>query len=154
MGKQGLITHILAPIDGSETSMLAGRFTIQLALIHEARVTFLYVVDTAVVEEIAGAISRTPESIHQDLENKGKSYMDYFTHLAEEKNLHAQQIIRQGIPHSEIPNAARELGVDMIVIGRVGSHGPRSVAIGRVAERVIERAHCPVLVVSHIPTHR
>jgi nucleotide-binding universal stress UspA family protein len=37
--------------------------------------------------------------------------------------------------------------VDLIVIGQVGSRGPRRILIGSVTERVIEHAPCPVLVV-------
>ena len=43
---------------------------------------------------------------------------------------------------------------DLIVIGRVGSHGPHRAHIGSVAERVIESAPCPVLVVRHTPARR
>jgi len=38
------------------------------------------------------------------------------------------------------------LGVDMIVMGSIGRRGMNRILIGSVAERVIEYAPCPVLV--------
>lgn len=147
-----LFKHILVPVDGSETSIHAGRFALRLAAAHHARLTFMYVIDTTIVEEIAGATSRAVQTIHQELEEKGRHYLDYLTRLAQAQELQAQQLVRRGIPHHEITDAARELAdVDLIVIGRVGCRGPRCVLIGSVAERVIERARCPVLVIGHAP---
>lgn len=147
MEERGPFTHILVPTDGSETSINAGRLAIQMAITYRARTTFVYVVDSAIAEEIAGAASRTTETICRELEEKGQRYLDYLSRLARESGLHTDQVIRHGIPHSEIADLARERGVDLIVIGQVGRHGPRRVHIGSVAERVIEYAPCPVLVV-------
>ncbi len=41
---------------------------------------------------------------------------------------------------------AATTGVYLITLGYVGQRGPRRGLIGSVAERVIEVAHCPVLV--------
>ncbi len=55
--------------------------------------------------------------------------------------------VREGEPYQEIVALADEIGVDLIVMGHVGRRGPRRILIGSVTERVIEFAHCPVLVV-------
>ena len=142
-------THILVPTDGSETSIHAGRLAIQMAALHNAQVTLLYVVDSTMVEEIGGVTSKTTETIGRELEEKGQSYLDYLARLARQKNVEPTQVVRRGIPYWEIADLARELGVDLIVMGRVGCRGPRCAMIGSVAGRVIEYADCPVLVVSH-----
>ena len=59
----------------------------------------------------------------------------------------AQQIVRHGVPYSDISDLAEEQAADLIVIGQVGGHGPRRLMMGSVTERVIELAPCPVLVV-------
>ena len=140
--------HILVPVDGSETSIEAGRVTIRLAAIQDSDITFVYVVDGTTVDEIARATSRPAESVHRDLENTGKRYLTYLTHLCEESGLRSQQVIRSGIPHSEIVGFAQEQRVNLIVIGRVGCRGPRCILMGSVAGRVVESAPCPVLVVN------
>jgi len=154
MEKRSPFTHILVPTDGSETSINAGRMAIQIAATHGVPITFVYVVDSTIAEEIAGATSRTTEMIRRELEAKGGRYLDYLARLARDRNLQTNQVVRHGIPHSEIADLAREQGVDLIVIGYVGRHGPRRVLIGSVAEHVVEYASCPVLVVRHTPARR
>jgi nucleotide-binding universal stress UspA family protein len=154
MEERSPFTHILVPTDGSETSIHAGRLAIQVAAASHARITLVYVVteDTAIVGKIAAAASKTLETTRRDLEDKGQRYLDYLSRLAQERNVQVEGMIRHGVPHNEIANLARERKADLIVIGRVGSHGPRSARIGPVAERVIEYAPCPVLVVSQTLT--
>ena len=50
-------------------------------------------------------------------------------------------------PSVGIVREAEEIGADLIIIGSRGLTGIRRVVLGSVAERVVERAHCPVLVV-------
>lgn len=56
-------------------------------------------------------------------------------------------LLRSGPPFLEIIMAANELKVDLIVMGTHGRSGLTSVLIGSVAEKVVRRAHCPVLTV-------
>lgn len=154
MEAESPFTHILVPTDGSETSISAGRLAIRIAATHGIPITFVYVVDSAVVYEIAETTSETAEMVHRELETKGRRYLNYLTRMAREMDLEADQVVLSGIPHTEIANLARERGIDLIVIGQVGRRGPRRVLIGSVAERVIEYAPCPVLVVRQVPTRR
>ncbi|MCR4407182.1 MAG: universal stress protein [Anaerolineae bacterium] len=147
MEAKTLFHHILVPTDGSQPSVAAGRLAIQLAVLHQAQITFIYVVDDAVVEELAGASGRMAQQVRQDLEVTGQRYLSYLARLAADVSLTANQAIRYGTPYSEIESLAREQGVDLIVIGQVGRRGPRRILIGSVTERVIEHAPCPVLVV-------
>ena len=147
-------THILVPVDGSEASINAGRTAIQIATMHNIPITFVYVVDSAIADEIVESISRPVESVRQELESKGWRYLEYLSRLARERNLRTDKVIRHGIPHGEISDLARERGVDLIVIGQVGRRGPRRALIGSVAERVIEYAPCSVLVVRYTSPRR
>ena len=52
--------------------------------------------------------------------------------------------VRVGIPSHEIVEAARELDVDLIVIGTHGYTGWKHFCIGSTAERVVRAAPCPV----------
>jgi len=154
MEERSPFTHILVPTDGSETSINAGRLAIRIAVTCSVPITFVYVVDSAIADEIAEATSKAAETVHRELEAKGRRYLDYLSRLAQDRGLQTGQVIRHGIPHSEIANLAREQSVDLIIIGQVGRRGPRRVLIGSVAERVIEYAPCPVLVVRHTPARR
>ena len=139
--------HILAPINGSQSSVTAGRLAVQLTALHKAHITFVYVVDDAVVEELAAMSGRVAKQVQSELELSGQRSLDYLSRLASEADLTSGQVIRHGVPYREITNLAREQGVDLIVVGQVGSRGPRRILIGNVTERIIEHAPCSVLVV-------
>jgi nucleotide-binding universal stress UspA family protein len=139
--------HILAPINGSQSSVTAGRLAVQLTALHKAHITFVYVVDDAVVAEMAGVSGRVAKRVQSELELSGQRSLDYLSRLASEADLTSSQVIRHGVPYREITNLAREQGVDLIVVGQVGSRGPRRILIGSVTERIIEHSPCAVLVV-------
>ncbi len=142
-----LFRHILAPTDGSQPALWAGKMAIRMAAMHHSQLTFVYVVDETVVAELASTSKKNEEQVEQDLETSGQRAMDYLCRTAAEAGVSANEIIRRGEPCEEIASAAREQAADLIVIGEVGSRGLRRVLIGCVTERVIEYAHCPVLVV-------
>jgi nucleotide-binding universal stress UspA family protein len=52
-----------------------------------------------------------------------------------------------GRPAEEIVAAAREPGVDLVVMGARGLGPVRRLALGSVSDRVLRRADCPVLIV-------
>ena len=118
------------------------------------QITFVYVVDQIVVDGMAATTPQSAETICQELEGKGQHYLNYLSRLAGNRGLQTNLVIRRGIPHREIGELAREVGADLIVIGQVGSHGFQRAHIGSVAERVIESAPCPVLVVRLTPARR
>lgn len=140
-------THILAPIDGSACSINAGQLAIELATAFRAHISFVYVVDIAVVEELARASHRPLEGIEQEMEANGQRYLRHLAQQASMRSLESRQTIRLGVPYAEISELAKEERADLIVIGQVGRHGPRRLMMGSVTERVIELAPCPVLVV-------
>ncbi len=55
-------------------------------------------------------------------------------------------VTRVGRPHEQIVAAARELGADLLVIGRHGDEGSAQAWLGGVAQKVIGLAERPVLV--------
>ena len=140
-------SYILVPVDGSAASIHAGLVAIRIASTHHIPITFVYVVDRSVVDRIASASSASGDETAHELEEKGRRYLNYLTQQAHTKGLETEQVIRYGIPNSEIINLARDLQVDLIAIGQGSRSGPRRAMIGSVAARVVEYAPCPVLVV-------
>jgi nucleotide-binding universal stress UspA family protein len=52
-----------------------------------------------------------------------------------------------GHAYSEIPDTAKAMGADLIVIATHGYTGLKHVLLGSTAERVVRHAPCPVLTV-------
>ncbi len=63
-----------------------------------------------------------------------------------EKLLGVQVLVRTGVAGDVIASVAEELGCDLIVIPSHGRSGISRFFLGSVAERVLRRATCPVLV--------
>lgn len=61
-------------------------------------------------------------------------------------------VTRFGVPFVEIVRYAKELDIDLIVLGTHGRGPVAHMLMGSVAERVVRKAPCPVLTVRH-PEH-
>ena len=66
-----------------------------------------------------------------------------------------QHLLRTGDARDVIVTAAKELGVDMIVMGTHGRRGVSRALLGSVTETVVRHAPCPVLTVrAHVTETR
>ncbi|HBY96903.1 MAG: universal stress protein [Ardenticatenaceae bacterium] len=146
---ESLFGHFLVPSDGSEGSIQAAQLAFRMARTFGTRVTLLYVIDRLVLEELTRFSERREPEVRRELEETGRHFLAYLEELARQEGVEIHVAIREGEPHQEIVAVADELSVDLIVMGHVGRRGPRRILIGSVTERVIEFAHCPVLVVKN-----
>jgi nucleotide-binding universal stress UspA family protein len=67
------------------------------------------------------------------------------------KDAVVEQRIETGDPAGAIVLAARDLGVDLVVVGSHGKGFVSRVLLGSVSEHVVRHAPCPVLVVREAP---
>lgn len=139
------IRRIFLPTDGSDYSMRAADYAISVAKMLGAEITTVFVIDAVVVDQYAKLAGR--EKAEKELQADGERYLKYIANLAQKQGVIAQSIFAKGRPYEEIVRLAKELKVDLIVMGTYGRRGAERILIGSVAERVIEYAHCPVLVV-------
>lgn len=158
--------HILVPTDFSPLAHEAVTYALHEAELHHAKVTLLHVLhhhpDAEVhylrggpadprgfVSEVGGSlpVTSTPDvSVvrHDYLEEATTKMRDLIPHGFSESS--AVEVER-GDPADTIVHKAQELGADLIVIGTHGRTGLAHIFLGSVAEKVLRRAHCPVLVV-------
>ena len=146
----GPFRHILVPTDGSEPSLRAAHLAIRLAGT-AGRLTVLNVVDELVVKELARFGKRPEAEVRPELEEHGRRYVDLIREDAARDRVPAERLVRSGNPFEEIVAAARELEVDLIVMGHVGRRGTGRVLIGSVTSHVLDFAPCPVLIVKGRP---
>ncbi|MCW4028864.1 MAG: universal stress protein [Candidatus Bathyarchaeota archaeon] len=139
------IKKILSPTDGSDYSVHSAEYALGIAKNHDAQVTFVYVIDEVVLDRFSKLAER--ENIERELKEDGQRYINYLMTLAEKAGVKATSIIVKGRPFEQIVHLANGLNMDMIVMGTYGHRGSDRILMGSVAERVIEYAHCPVLVV-------
>ncbi|MDN3511522.1 MAG: universal stress protein [Candidatus Jettenia sp.] len=141
-----VLKKILCPVDHSECSYLALKYAISLALKDEAKLYLMHVIDSRFYDTEIYKFSpyNKPEEIDvaKIRANLIKSLPEGTTDVLE-----IETIIVKGVPFYEITNAAKELGVDIIVMGTHGRTGISHVMMGSVAEKVVRKAPCPVLMV-------
>ncbi len=139
------IKKILIPIDGSDHSTRAAEFGLSVAKLVGAQVMVVYVIDTVVLDQIAKGSER--EEVELELKQDGSRNINYVLKLAEKQNVKAASLLAKGRPFEQVVNLAKGLEMDLIVMGTYGRRGADRILIGSVAERVIEYASCPILVV-------
>lgn len=139
------VKRILIPIDGSNYSMRAAQLGIGLAKVLSAEIHVIYVIDTVILE----AISEVEEKVvvEKELKDNAERYVNYVSKLAQQEGLSVNSVIVKGQPHDQIVNLAKSQGINLIIMGTHGQRGAARILLGSVAERVIEYAPCPVLVV-------
>jgi len=145
MAKDKFIRKILIPIDGSDSSMRATDFALKLAKHFGSEIIAIYVIDRIILEEISKIHER--REVEEEIKRKAKRCLNYVVKSAEKEGLKASSILVEGQPHDQIVRHAESLRTDIIVMGSKGRRGTNRILIGSVAERVIEYAPCPVLVI-------
>ena len=58
-----------------------------------------------------------------------------------------ETVVREGYPVTVIEEEAATCGADLVVIGTRGHGGLKHLLLGSIAERVVQKAPCPVLAV-------
>ena len=139
------LKKILVPVDFSECAKKALRYAIPLAKEHGAAITLLYVVPPNQALGEYGGIAYT--SMEAEMRASGEKQLAQLVRDEVGCEVPAATIVRKGSPALEIVDAATSLAADLIVISTHGRTGLKHVFLGSVAEHVMRRAPCPVLVV-------
>jgi nucleotide-binding universal stress UspA family protein len=136
--------HILIPIDGSDQSAASARLGIELARIHNARITVLYVLTDSAVAAGLGKSTRDSAARSEMAEGFLRPIADDArrAHVAAECFY-----VESDDPAQEIVHTAKKRACDLI---HMASHGRRGVAellLGSVTHDVLKRCSIPVLVI-------
>jgi nucleotide-binding universal stress UspA family protein len=143
------ISKILVAIDGSKHSMKAADLALEMA---GSELTALTVLDVSKPRRFLSSFIAAPTYGLRELEeerNAAKHWMDEVRKKAEEKKIPFRSEIIEGLVSAEatIVDYAESHEIDLIVVGTRGRTGFSKVLLGSVASRVVEYAHCSVIVV-------
>ncbi len=139
------IQRILCPVDFSETSQRALAYALGLAQAAGAELIVVHALEEAPL--FAAYAGPQAGSILAEAENAARREL---AELVADATLPAARL-RTEILRGKIPQAileyAEQQQADLIVMGTHGRSGLEYAFFGSVAERVIRRARCPVLIV-------
>ena len=139
------LKQILVPIDFSDCSKKALQYALPLAKEHGATLTLLYVVPPAYGAAEYGVVDYT--ELEAGLRTSGEKELANLAAAEVRGEVPADTLVRVGSPTQEIIQTARNLPADLIILSTHGRTGLQHVFLGSVAEHVVQRAPCPVLVV-------
>lgn len=143
-----MFKHILVPVDGSATSFKAVDKAVDLAKAFDGKVTVIYVIDpypfTGVGTDFAygqatylsAASAEANDSIRAARERMEAAGVPL-----------ESTVVENHTPWRGIIETANAIEADLIVMGSHGRRGLEKMVLGSVAQRVLQHADQPVLVV-------
>ena len=151
---------ILVAIDGSENSLKAAVYAIDIAKKDNSQLIALTVLDLSTPRRVSSSFITAPTYGLKELEEKRKEAQQWLdkveklavkeNNTANNNNIQFKSEISED-PTSRVGSAivdyAERENVDLIVVGTRGRTGFKKMLLGSVASDVVTYAHCLVLVV-------
>lgn len=139
------IRTILHPTDYSPASEAAFAFACSLAREYFSEILLLNVVEPVAVTPLDGAVFE----FSSDGLNQEKKRLERVFSL--DPHVEVRREVALGNPVDEIARVAAESKASMIVMGTHGRSGFSRLLLGSVAEGVLRKVACPVLLVKQRP---
>jgi len=143
-----LFSRILVALDGSDYSLKALNFAVDLAKKYQSQLVLVHVVMRqiyAINPPEAGILAGT--AIVRELEAEGKAILAKGEETVRAQGLPVEIRLRQGVPAEELLRAAAEEKADLMVLGSRGLSQVKAFLLGSVSDKVSHHAKCPVLIV-------
>lgn len=136
------IKKILNPIDGSEHSIRATEYAIELARLLDAEIILLHcharfpiVLAEPYFQQAINEINKASEEL-----------VDPFVEILEKGEVKFEVRILEGTPGNRIPDVAKNEKIDLIVMGSRGVTDFAGLFLGSVAHQVLHKSECPVFI--------
>jgi nucleotide-binding universal stress UspA family protein len=147
---KGRFSKIVVAIDGSQASMDAADYAIEMSKKDGSQLTALTIIHTPLSSY--GLVTpqdelRHPKEREEMLE--AKEWFDKLIHIAKQNDvqLKTEVVDSQMSIEAAIVEYAESYGADLIIIGTRGRSGFKKMLLGSVASGVVTYATCPVMVV-------
>lgn len=138
--------RILVPVDLSPFSAKSVTYAAELAQLTGASLTLLTVINDVFPYFDFFPVEYAAPDYFQALRQKTDEEIQT---LAREnaRELQPSVEVRRGYPANEIVTMAKNENFDLIVMATHGHSGIEHALLGSITEKVLRKAHCPVLVV-------
>ena len=140
------VRRILVPLDFSDNSPAILEWAAHLAEKHGSAVTLLHAYHLPVeFQQLEGAY--LPPDFWSSVRTEAEGTLEQHAASLRERGIDVEIAVCEGYAATIIIEEAEQRGADMIVIGTHGRSGLTHLLLGSIAERVVQKAHCPVLTV-------
>ncbi len=143
-----MFKHILLPVDGSTTSLMAVEKALGLAQAFKSTVTVIYVIDPYAFSGVGADFAYGQAQYLDAATVEANEALTGATQMFEAVGItvHASVIEAHAI-YRGILETASSVGADLVVLGSHGRRGLEKLVLGSVAAQVLAHAHLPILVV-------
>ncbi|MCX7857023.1 MAG: universal stress protein [Deltaproteobacteria bacterium] len=141
-----MFDHILCPVDFSRHTKeiinyaqeIAKRFSSKLVVLHVIPSLDCYIPYESFIlpTSILELEKKIDEEVRKNMEN-----------ILKEIQIPVKTVIKWGVPHSTILDTVREEKIDLVIMASHGKGSLEQIILGSVAEKVLKRSPCPVLIV-------
>jgi universal stress protein A len=138
------IHSILCPVDFSDASRKAVKYAREFALNMGASLYLLNVVEP---RPMAVDITLNYVPLEEDLEKAAAADLQSILQELLSAGLTAECAVEFGNPSEVILEKAEKHDVNLVIMGSHGKKGLSRLIMGSVAETVVRKANCPVLIV-------
>ena len=140
------VQRILVPIDFSPHANAVVEWAAHLALEHDSEIVLLHAYHLPVeFQQLEGAY--LPADFWANVKDEALRSLSGYAQQLRDQGIEVTETVREGYPASVIEEEACRQEADLIVIGCRGLSGLKHLLLGSIAERVVQRAPCPVLTV-------
>ncbi len=144
------LNAILVATDFSDCACAAFQAAKSLGQRFGAKLIVLHVIHRRTIERLAEYLKVAEDSLVPELKERAQQQLSAFLEHCNADGLAVESLVGMGIPFQEIAVIARDLAVDLVVLGGYGRGGRgriEEVFFGSTAEKVVRLLPCPVLCV-------
>ena len=146
------IEKIHCPVDFSEYSLKAFDYAQSLAQHYGAKLLLQHVIQPLSSNYPYYAFPDTINDVFWNLESSADQKLSELVTAHQKNGFEIRRFVHKGTVPDCILAFSEAQAADLIVMGTHGRHGFDHLTMGSVAEKVLRKAHCPVLVVRK-PAH-
>jgi len=140
------VRRILVPIDFSEHAEAVVEWAAHLADEHSSEIVLLHVYHLPVeFQQMEGAY--LPADFWNSVKEDARRQLAAYGDRLRARGIAVSEVTREGYPATVIEEEVERQNADMVVIGSRGRTGLKHMLLGSIAERVVQKAPCPVLTV-------
>jgi nucleotide-binding universal stress UspA family protein len=140
------VRRILVPVDFSDNTPAILEWAAHLAEEHASALVLLHAYHLPVeFQQLEGAY--LPPDFWTSVKSEAEQSLTRLAEDLERRGVQVETAVCEGYAATVIIDEALERNVDLIVIGTHGRSGLKHLLLGSIAERVVQKAPCPVLTV-------
>jgi nucleotide-binding universal stress UspA family protein len=144
------VRHVLALVDGTESSLHAADMAIELAMALGARMTAMAIVDTDTLRQLLSVrilVDAEMGEFERELQESARRHLHDVRLRAAARDLVIDEVLTTGNSEAIVPKEVAARGIDLIAVGGFHSSRTGRDLLARQRQQIIDHAVCPVLVV-------